>query len=265
MANYLAYLAEIGGLNLHPLGEEATAVLLSHLPLRPGTRVLEIGCGTAVTLAQVAQTDGVQVVGLEPLPAMLTMAQKRLCWLGLGTVPVLQGSGTQLPLANGLFDAVYMESVLGFQAEKPARQMLAEIARVLKPGGVLVANEAVWRPGVTAVHSQTIYDACQQDFGICQASPQPWGSSEWLAEMTAAGLTASAIPLTPNTPLSFPLFALRSSLSTIHYSLFTWLHQAKVAFSPRLLAQRWHYRTLLRRHAHDGEHIECFLFIAHKA
>lgn len=85
---------------------------------------LEIGVGTG----RFAAPLGVQV-GLDPAVAMLAHARQR-------DIKVVQGVAEALPFADGAFDYVLMVVVLSFLDD--ARAGLAEIRRVLGPGGVVV-------------------------------------------------------------------------------------------------------------------------------
>jgi SAM-dependent methyltransferase len=85
---------------------------------------LEVGIGTG----RFAAPLGVQV-GLDPAGAMLARARQR-------HITVVQGIAEALPFADGAFDYVLMVVVLSFLDD--ARAGLAEIRRILGPGGVLV-------------------------------------------------------------------------------------------------------------------------------
>lgn len=85
---------------------------------------LEIGVGTG----RFAAPLGVQV-GLDPAAAMLSRARQR-------RIKVVQGIAESLPFADGVFDYALMIVVLSFLDDAGAG--LAEIRRVLGPGGVLV-------------------------------------------------------------------------------------------------------------------------------
>jgi len=54
-----------------------------------------------------------------------------------------------------------------------------EIFRVLKPGARFVANEAVWRAGVSAERVAAVNAACLADFGVRQASAEPWALPDY--------------------------------------------------------------------------------------
>ncbi|NJN55546.1 MAG: class I SAM-dependent methyltransferase [Anaerolineae bacterium] len=104
--HYLAHLAESGTADIHPLGRAATRSLMAALAIERRHLVLEIGCGTGSTLVWAAQY-GAQVVGIDLLPGMLRMAQKRRQWTGVeGNTAVMQSSAATLPLAAGVMDGV---------------------------------------------------------------------------------------------------------------------------------------------------------------
>jgi SAM-dependent methyltransferase len=261
---YLTHLARLGATNIHPLGAPATARLLAALDLAPGARVLEIGCGTGETLVRVAQTPGVRVDGLDALPAMRRMARRRLRLAGLGRRARVHAArpGAPAPFPAATFDRVYTESVLGFQDTGAARAMLADIYRLLKPGGLYVANEAIWRAGVPPAIVAAINAASVADFGLAQACAQGWDLPAWLAEMRAAGFTARAAGLLADAPVPpdarlAPALVLSAAL-TGAYRLLGRIH-------PGLRAERRRYRALLARHARDGRYIEARLFILQKS
>ncbi|HCU96103.1 MAG TPA: SAM-dependent methyltransferase [Actinobacteria bacterium] len=106
---------------------ETSAVLTALGPL-PGRRIADIGCGTG-RLQRILTSRGASAVGVDTDPAMLTLAATR------GTVA--RADAHRLPLADGSMDATVTVATLEFTAD-PAR-VLAEMARVTRPGGRLVA------------------------------------------------------------------------------------------------------------------------------
>ena len=109
--------------------------VLAALPPRLG-RLLDIGAGTGNLLELVAERAE-SALGVDASRAMLTLARARLAERGLaGRCAVRQADMYRLPLPDAGFDAVTLQMVLHY-AEDPAA-VLAEAARVLAPGGVLL-------------------------------------------------------------------------------------------------------------------------------
>ncbi|PZR98103.1 MAG: hypothetical protein DLM69_09045 [Candidatus Chloroheliales bacterium] len=108
------------------------------LPYLKGRRVLELGPGTGVLLVELAR-DGYKVIGLELSPPMLHQARKRLRKHANATnrrqVLLLRGRGQAIPLADNSVDSV-LSTFPSDYITIPAT--LAEVARVLRPGGRLV-------------------------------------------------------------------------------------------------------------------------------
>ena len=93
-------------------------------------RVLDVGCGTGRAGAAV-HAVGAYVVGVDPDPAMLSIAQARV------DVTVV-ARGERLPFRDGCFDAVLAVAVLEFVAD-PAG-VLGEMARVTRSSGTVVVG-----------------------------------------------------------------------------------------------------------------------------
>lgn len=100
-------------------------LLASRIP-SDGGRVLDIGCGQGDFCRYIARADR-RVVGLDVDAAVLPAASSG--------VDYVLGSAEALPFADGAFGAVTMTMVLH---HVDARRALAEAARVLAPGGVLL-------------------------------------------------------------------------------------------------------------------------------
>ena len=96
--------------------------------------LLDAGCGTGGFLARLRATrPGLAASGLEYLPAAAARARSK------AGVPVAVGSVNAMPFAAGSFGAVTSLDVLCHAAVEPA-PALAEMARILAPGGLLVLN-----------------------------------------------------------------------------------------------------------------------------
>ena len=130
---------ESSGLTGHPGGIAGTEALIGWLDIRRGERVLDLGCGTGYTTCLVAKRLGTTVVGADLRPKMLGWAKKRAVREHVtDAVRLVAADAHRLPFRDASFDAAVVESVLVF-CDVPAA--LAELFRVLKPGGRLGCNE----------------------------------------------------------------------------------------------------------------------------
>ena len=102
-----------------------------------GLRLLDVGCGDGVLAASLSRV-GADVTGLDSDPRMLRAAQERQGSEVL-SIRFMRGDVNALPFADRSFDVVTAIAVLCFVPD--ARSAMAEMARVLKPGGRLVVGE----------------------------------------------------------------------------------------------------------------------------
>lgn len=128
------------GITEHFGGYFATNELLDRCGgIKPGEKILVIGCGTGYTPVMLAREHGADVVATDIDPRMLDLAQERFVKTGTQDRIRSQIADVQeLPFEDNIYDKVLAESVLVFT--DPSRSV-AEIRRVLKPGGVIGINE----------------------------------------------------------------------------------------------------------------------------
>lgn len=114
---------------------------------QPGECILDLGCGDGQLTARLAAA-GVEVHGVDASAAMVAAARAR-------GVNAREGSAESLPCADASFDAVFSNAALHWVRGQDA--MMAEVHRVLRPGGRFVAemgghgNIAAIRVGFVAV------------------------------------------------------------------------------------------------------------------
>lgn len=115
-----------------------TRLAIDLLDPQPGERILDAGCGTGAAMAAVLRRARCQVSGVDPSHTMLLAAEKRLSrrWLDR-TADLRRAELETLPFADGVFDAALVLNVLYFCDGEG--QMLANLRRVIRPGGRIVA------------------------------------------------------------------------------------------------------------------------------
>ena len=100
-----------------------------------GATVVDIGCGAGTDLLLAARRTGPRgrAIGVDMTEAMRTRAMNGAAAAGLGNVEVRNGDATRLPIEDRSVDVVISNGVLNLVPEK--ERAIAEIARILKPGG----------------------------------------------------------------------------------------------------------------------------------
>lgn len=111
------------------------AYVLRVLPA--GGRALDLGCGAAPVLSELRKR-GVSCTGLELAEDMLKHARERLRTLGLDDGDLHQGDCRHTPFADESFDVVVCLGVISYVEQYG--DVLAEIHRVLKPGGYAIVS-----------------------------------------------------------------------------------------------------------------------------
>ncbi|NNE85112.1 MAG: methyltransferase domain-containing protein [Alphaproteobacteria bacterium] len=105
--------------------------------------VIDLGCGGGLDSRFLAErlSANAQIIALDLTPEALTRARDTLTGAGGATVRLLAADMESLPLPDGCADAVIANAALNLATDKPAA--FAEIVRVLRPGGHLVAADLV--------------------------------------------------------------------------------------------------------------------------
>lgn len=126
----------VGGLSRH------SEAVFPALPVRPGDRVLDVGCGfgdTAMRLAAMVGPEG-EVIGVDCCDAFLDIARGDIAASGLTNVRVMRGDA-EIALPDGAFDFVFSRFGTMFFANPVAG--LRNMRAALRPGGRMA--HIVWR------------------------------------------------------------------------------------------------------------------------
>jgi SAM-dependent methyltransferase len=252
MRCYLELEAALGTQAVHPGGTQATSYLMTQIHVAGGDRALDVGCGSGATARAVALL-GVAVAAVDILPAMLVAASRRRPAAGSAPVWTVQADvSAGLPFADACFDAAWSESVL---ALVDTRRALADCVRTLRPGGRLVVNERIWRPGTSADEAARINDLSRRCFGIPAATAEPIDRAGWSELLAADGTTVTGIMRVDDVALE------RERPPPLN----DWIARQLRYLSPPLrLAHSLRWRWHAHRHRAAWSRLESWIFVAEK-
>src|SRR5215207_1277839 len=114
---------------------------LRYAGIRPTETILDIGCGAGIDTILAAQRTGPagRVIALDFLPEMLQRTTAAAHQAGLQNVEPIEGEMEAIPLPNNSVDLVISNGVINLSARKA--RVMAECARVLRPGGRLCVSD----------------------------------------------------------------------------------------------------------------------------
>lgn len=130
--------------NLEVVAELVAAVgprLLDRVGVKPGIDLLDVGTGSGSAVAIPAARLGANVTGSDSTPELFNSARRRAAAAGVEVVWV-EADAENLPFADARFDRVL--STFGHIFAPRHADSAAEMARVLRPGGMLAV--ATWTP-----------------------------------------------------------------------------------------------------------------------
>lgn len=126
---------------------DSCARLADHLPPGGDLTIVDLGCGPGVSTFELARVrPGATIAGLDIAGRMLAEARRRARNAGPASERIswLRADSARLPFKDGSVDALTGHSFLYLLFDQPSS--LAEIARVLRPGGRVVLMEPSARP-----------------------------------------------------------------------------------------------------------------------
>lgn len=138
--------------NAHAGYQEYKRKTFEYLHLEPGMRVIDIGCGLGDDAAAIARTVSPkgEVVGIDVSRDMIAAAKMSYESAGIPLVFVVDDA-TSLHFEDNRFDAARIDRVLQHVAS--ADRAIAQAARVIRPGGMLLCIEPDWET-FTIAHSR---------------------------------------------------------------------------------------------------------------
>jgi len=128
---------------LRPGGLSLTKRLIDACAFRQKAKVADVGCGTGITVQYLRDEYGISATGVDISATRLQQGRARTAGLRL-----IRAAAEALPFANDSLDGVLMECSLSVMQN--ADQVLAEVGRILLPGGKL---------GITDLYFRSVVDS----------------------------------------------------------------------------------------------------------
>ncbi len=229
---------------------------IDNLGLSAEQKVLDIGCGTGFLTFEIANKVGTNgLVCAIDKEADMILATKERC-NALQQVEATEGDVTALKFADSIFDAATCTQVLLY-VEK-INQAIAEMVRVVKPGGTIAILETDWRTTVMQSSFPDITDSIYQAWDNTVSSPNlPVKLNKLLTDAGLVDIYVEAIPLV-NTEFDPGNF----SVSSLNWLSANAYKQGAITKKESAL-----WREDLENLGHSGAYFFCvnrFLFIAKK-
>lgn len=166
---------EASGPTLRPGGLELTDRAMELCRFPPGAELLDVGCGSGITVGHLRDRHGCDVRGVDTSAGLIAQGVERD-----PTLRLLRAPAEALPFSDGSLDGIFCECVLSL-LDDPVRA-LREFHRTLRPGGRLVLSDLYLRR--VSPETQAESNQCRQRSGIATSQEV----QRWLAEAGFVGL-----------------------------------------------------------------------------
>ena len=167
----------------------------------PGTWVVDVGCGPgSITLGLGPES---RVVGVDRDAGQVTLARAAARRAGRSTVDFLVASAYRLPFADATFDVAFSHAL--FEHRAAPSDALAELRRVLKPGGRLALSTSDWSRARLRPKTANV-DAALRGHHVLRrrAGGNPFAGRDIADQCVAAGFTEVVIMLSGGTMATSP-------------------------------------------------------------
>lgn len=160
---------------------EFRAPLYQRAGLSRARRVLDVGCGSGAVTADIAAIVPGEVVAVDVDAAMALRAKA-----DLPNASVVRADGRRLPFPDGHFDAAVCNLVLLWSPDP--EKVVAELARVVRPGGTVLASMEPDYGGKVHWPENPLIDLVFQGEGIRRRGGDPHAGRKLRSHFVAAGL-----------------------------------------------------------------------------
>jgi len=200
--------------------------------------ILDVGCGNGTYLVELAtRSPAAQIVGIDLSPEMLHAAAARVG----GRACLVRGDALALPFESEQFDIVFMSHVL--QLVPDVEGCIAEVARCLAPGGLLISTLGTgrWREALLPVLDD---DILRELSGLTQSARSRTPSDD-PTRVTAACAAAALQPMCRDLMLSIDWAAIEEFIRVRWFPVVdeatqrraeSWLERARAQSSERTLS-----------------------------
>lgn len=157
----------------NPVRRRQVRTVLPRVGIRAGERVLELGPGPGAFTLAAAQAAGPtgSVVAVDIQPRMIERLERKVAAAGVRNVEMYVAGAYELPLVSESIDRAFLVTVLPEIADQA--RALAELHRVLKPGGILSISEQFLDPDYPLA-STTIHRVAAAGFELVERHGNWW-------------------------------------------------------------------------------------------
>ncbi len=224
-----------GFARLQPLHNAGTNAAYLLPLLRPGLRLLDFGCGSGNISVGLAKAIGPgELHGVDLSETQIELARSLAASEGTGNAIFQVGDVMALPFPDGFFDVAHCHDVLMYVPDTQAA--LAEVKRVLKPGGLIACREMICEScfvhpdmGIMGTAWNALEDLLMFDDG------HPQMGKEMKAHILEAGFTNIRVSASFETHSSPPDVALIHSLARRWFSSPEMLEAASIYALPEMV------------------------------
>jgi putative AdoMet-dependent methyltransferase len=129
-----------------------------------GDLVLDIGVGTG-NLAAKFLDEGCQLIGLDPSTKMLEMAEVRLQeWKDHYTMQICEDPFLEIPFTDNTFDVIVSTYSIHHITDGQKRLAVKEMKRVLKPTGVIVIGDVMFKDNADKTRALAEYSDMEDEY-----------------------------------------------------------------------------------------------------
>ncbi|MGP3951506.1 methyltransferase domain-containing protein [Streptomyces sp. 7N604] len=144
--------------------DRLTDLMISGLAAQAGQRVLDIGCGIGHPALRLISACDVNVVGITVSHDQVAQATERAAAAGLADRATFQfADAMDMPFPDGSFDAAWAFESMWHMPDR--RHVLAETARVLRPGGRLAIADVIER-GPVSPEGRVVLDHICENYAV---------------------------------------------------------------------------------------------------